>query len=115
MWVVWGNDRYVDGWILKLFYPKYHRSTDRPSHESVRKILASFKIGEALVHVQRRILVTLGLARQGLVCFLEPRDFDNPGREDLTGNEGWFRISGTRRARAMSEGGAGTRTRQIKC
>ena len=47
---------------------------------------------------------------QGLVCFLEHRDFDDPGSEDLI-NEKLFWTSGTRRARGMSEDGAGIRTR----
>ena len=50
---------------------------------------------------------------QGLVCFLEHRDFDDPGSEDLI-NEELFWTSGTRRARGMSrmsEDGAGIRTR----
>ena len=52
--------------------------------------------------------------RQGLVCFVEQRDFNDTGIEDLI-NEKLLRISGTRWAKSMSEDGTGIRTRPIKC
>ena len=52
--------------------------------------------------------------RQGLVSFVEQRDFNDPRIDDLV-NEEPSRISGTRRARSMPEAGAGIRTRPIKC
>ena len=51
-----------------------------------------------------------------MVCFLEHRDFDDPGSDDLmNGENDRDRISGTRRARGMSEDGAVILTRPIKC
>ena len=54
MRVVWGNDRYVDGWFLKLFYSTSPRSTDRPTHESLQKKLSDFRNS---LHVQIRVEV----------------------------------------------------------
>ena len=55
-----------------------------------------------------------GRVSGSLVCFVEQRDLEDPGIEDLFNKER-LRISGTRRARSMSEAGAGIRTRPIKC
>ena len=52
--------------------------------------------------------------RQGLVYFVEQRDFDDLGLDDLINKEP-LHVSGTRWARRMSEAGAGIRTRPIKC
>ena len=81
--------------------------TDWPKKVSGKK-LSDFRKN---LHVQRLGEV---YESQGLVCFLEHRDFDDPGSEDLI-NEELFWTSGTRRARGMSEDGAGIRTRPIKC
>ena len=43
------------------------------------------------LHFQSRVV-----ERLGLVCFLEQRDFDDPGIDDLMNGER-FQISGTRR------------------
>ena len=42
------------------------------------------------------------MERLGLVCFLEQRDFDDPGIDDLINGER-FKISGTRRKKARHD------------
>ena len=103
------NNWYVDVGFRNLFYLTDPRNTDRLTKESLRKKKRS-DIRNSL-HVQRLGWV---YESQGLVCYLEHRQFDDPGSEDLI-NEEWFRTSGTRRARGMPEDGAGIRTRLIKC
>ena len=58
--------------------------------------------------------LSLGGVLRGRICFVEHRDIDNPGIEDLI-NEELLRSSGTCRSRSMSEDGAGIRTQPIKC
>ena len=108
---VGSNNRYVDDWILKLVLPgRYSKYRQTDPRKSVTKTVRFRKS----LNVQRRVVVWWGFERQGLVCFLEPCDFDDPGSEDLI-NEEWFRTSGTHQARGMSEDGAGIRTRPIMC
>ena len=96
--------------------------TDRPTQvcrslqkvESFPKKKKLFDFRKSL-HVQSRdLLVSQILERQGLVSFVEQRDFDDPGIDDLI-NEEPLPTSGTRQTRSMSEDGAGIRTRPIKC
>ena len=106
MWVPWET---LDTWTVgfrNLFYPTDPRNTDRLTKGNLRKKMSDLRKS---LHVQR-----LGEVHesQGLVWFLEHPDFDDPGSEDLI-NEEWFWASGTRRARGMSEDGAGIRTRPI--
>ena len=112
MWVPWQT---IDMWSIgfwSLFYPTDTRNTDRLTQESLWQKTVHFRKS---LHVQRRVVVRGGgVERQGLVCFLEPRDFDDPGSEDLINKE-WFWTSGTRRARGMSKDSSGIHTRPIKC
>ena len=103
------NNRYLDDWILKLVLTRQilEIPKDRPKKDKNCPIL-----GKAYMF-KERLLLGGGFERQGLVCFLEPRDFDDPGSKDLI-NEELSRTSGTRRARGMSEDGAEIRTRPIK-
>ena len=48
-----------------------------------------------------------------MLSFVEQRDFDDPGIDDLTPRI--ITSLGTRRARIMTEAGAGIRARPIKC
>ena len=57
-----GNDRYMDGSILKLFYRTYPRSTDRPTNEGLRKKLSDFRKS---LHVQIRFVVRWGFREAG--------------------------------------------------
>ena len=61
-----------------MFYPTDARNNDRLTH--ARKSAKKLSDFRKSLHVQR-----LGdvYESQGLVCFLEHRDFDDPGTEDL--------------------------------
>ena len=78
------NDRYVDDWILKLVLPRQiSRNTDCPKKvcdKSCRILGLAYMLKEGLE-------LGGGFQRQDLVCFLEPRDFDDPGSEDLINEE----------------------------
>ena len=90
----------------------FPRNTDRLTQENLRENLSDFRKS---LHVQRRAVVRWdSVEGQGLVSFVEQRDYDDPGIEDLFKEEP-LRISGTRRARSMSEDGAGIRTQPRKC
>ena len=75
------SNRYVDGWVSKLVLPdrssKYRQTDQRKSPEKLSDFRKS-------LHVQRLGEV---YESQGLVCFLEHRDFDDPGSEDLINEE----------------------------
>ena len=94
----------ADGWFCKIFHSTDPWNTDRPTHENLRKKLSNF--GRKLHVLQRKVAVKLEFERQCLVCLLEQGDFNDPGIEVLIGEE-WFRISVTRRAKILSEVGAG--------
>ena len=96
----------VDGWISKLF------SSDRSSKHwqtDPRKSAKNCPIFGKAYMFKEESQLGRGFERQGLVCFLELDlgDFDDPGMEDLINEESWVRISGTRRAKSMSEDAPG--------
>ena len=105
--------RYVQFW--SFFYLIDPRNTDRPTKENVRSAqwekLSDFRKS---LHIQKRTVVRWDFWAAGLVCFVEEREFEHPGMQDRI-NEEKLRISGTRRAKSMSEDGAGICTRPIKC
>ena len=78
------NNRYVDDWILKLAYPTDTRNTNRLTQESLRQ---NCPILRKAYMFKERLQLGGGFERQGLVCFLEPHDFDDPGSEDLINEE----------------------------
>ena len=61
------------------------------NHESVLKKNILIRNAKKGPHFQSKVV-----ERLGLVCFLEQRDFDDPGIDDLMNGER-FQISGTRR------------------
>ena len=85
--------RTIDTWTVRFW------NLDRPNHKTTKatkprkyaKKNILLRNAKKRLHFQSRVV-----ERLGLVCFLEQRDFDDPGIDDVMNGER-FQISGTRR------------------
>ena len=74
---MWVPRETIDTWTVgfrNLFYPTDPKKVSGKKLSDFRKSLHVQRLGEVYVC-------------QGLVCFLEHRDFDDPGSEDLINEE----------------------------
>ena len=72
----------MDDCILKLVLPdRYSKYRQTDQRKSATKTVRYYE------KLTERLWLGGGFERQGLVCFLEPRDFDDPGSEDLINKE----------------------------
>ena len=90
--------RTVNTWMARFW------NVDGPNHKTTK----AFDKKSFIFKVELLIF-----ERLGWVCFLEHRDFDDPGSDDSMNGEN--DRDEFRRPRGMSEDGAGIRTRPIKC
>ena len=79
------NNRYVDNWILKLVLPnRYSKYRQTDPRKSATKTV---RFQEKAYMFEEGLLLGGVFERHGLVCFLEPLNFDDPGSEDLINEE----------------------------